>query len=73
MVTLDYTEASVHGGLPTTSDNVTCDEFMYACGLLPPRHPLPTILAGAYVLDSNISPETGALVIWFADGEVIAV
>jgi hypothetical protein len=43
----------------------------YQRGDIAPRYPVPSIHVGAYVLASGIT-DTGALVIWFADHEVIA-
>lgn len=41
--------------------------------IAPPNYPLPSIHVGAYVLFADISQDTGKLVIWCADHEVIAV
>lgn len=70
-MTLDYHDATKFGGLPVTHDFVTCDEYLYACGILAPRHPVPTVMQGAYVI--ACAYESTSLVLWFADGQVIAV
>ncbi len=104
MVKLDYTEASVFGGMPRTQDTLSLDEYMYVCGFYPPRHPVPAVIqsncycgwresvnpcdcdcglfkrsypmpsihVGAYVLACGMV-DSGAMVLWFADHEVIAV
>lgn len=42
-MTLDYTMAAIFGGLPCTSNECTSVDYLYACGLLPPRHPVPAV------------------------------
>lgn len=63
MITLDYTDAHIFGGLPTTTDFATCDEYMYACGLLPPRHPVPAIPDNHEYLARRLGAMSGAE--WF--------
>lgn len=60
MVRLDYMEANVFGGMPRTQDTITLDEYMYACGLFPPRHPVPALIV---TVEMRTDPD-GVTYIW---------
>ena len=44
---------------------------LYQGGAARPRYPVPSIIGGAYVILSAIDLETGAWVVWCADGEIL--
>lgn len=46
--------------------------FLYACGDLPPRYPVPSVLCGAYVLTCEMDDD-GKLLIWFMDDQIFVV